>query len=84
MQALSDDQHIGAIEAKVDRLEKKVDEGFAEMRAEFKTVRGEMREDARELRGEIGALRRSMIQLFCGLTVPMILGFVAILLQHHL
>ncbi len=35
MQALSDEQHLDAIEAKVDRLEKKVDDGFAEVRSEI-------------------------------------------------
>jgi hypothetical protein len=84
MQALSDDQHVAAVEAKVDRLEKKVDDGFAEMRAEFKAVRSEAREDFRELRGEIGALHRLMIQAFSGLGLSMILGFAALLLQHHL
>jgi hypothetical protein len=84
MQALSDDQHIAAIEAKVDKLEKKVDDGFAEVRAEFKNVRTEMREDFREVRGEIGALHRLTIQLFAGMWLTMILGFAGILLQHQL
>jgi hypothetical protein len=83
MQALSDEQHIAAIEAKVDKLEKKVDDGFTEMRTEFKAVRNEAREDFRELRGEIGALHRLMIQAFSGLGLTMILGFAALLLQHH-
>jgi hypothetical protein len=84
MQALSDDQHIAAIEAKVDKLEKKVDDGFAEMRTEFKNVRAEMREGFREARGEIGALHRLLIQLSSGMFLTMILGFAGILLQHHL
>jgi hypothetical protein len=75
MQA-SDEQRIGA-------LEKKVDDGFAEMRTEFKAVRGEVREDLREVRGEIGALHRVTMQLFAGLWLTLILGFAAILLQHH-
>lgn len=54
MQALSDDQRIEA-------LEKKIDDGFAEMRTEFKTVRTEMRTEIkaseRELRAEIISAR---------------------------
>jgi hypothetical protein len=77
MQALSDEQRI-------DSLEKKVEEGFSQMRAEFRESRKEMREDLREVRGEIGALYRLMIQSFAGLGFTMILGFAALLLQHHL
>jgi hypothetical protein len=72
----SDEQRMGA-------LEKKVDDGFAEMRTEFKAVRGEVREDLREVRGEIGALHRVTMQLFAGLWLTLILGFAAILLQNH-
>ncbi|HEX4304523.1 MAG TPA: hypothetical protein VHZ54_00660 [Solirubrobacterales bacterium] len=95
MQALSDDQHIQAIDAKVDKVEKKVEDGFSEMRAEFNNVRSEMRAefnnvrsemraDFREARGEIGALHRLMIQLFSGMFLTMILGFATLLLQHYL
>lgn len=84
MQALSDGQHIAAIEAKVDRLEKKIDDGFAEIRTEFKNVRTEMREEVRAARGEA----RSDFRLLIGVLLPMyltiILGFAALLLQHHL
>jgi hypothetical protein len=80
MQALSDDQHIAAVEAKVDRLEKKVDDGFAEMRAEFTAVRNETREDFREVRGEIASLNRTIMTMWLTMT----LGFAGILLQHHL
>jgi hypothetical protein len=54
-------------EQRIEALEKKVDDGFAEMRTEFKAVRGEVREDLREVRGEIGALHRVTMQLFAGL-----------------
>jgi hypothetical protein len=67
MQALSDDEHMAVIEAKVDKLEKKVDGGFAETRTEFRAVRG-----------EINAIHRLMIQLFCGMFLTMILGFAGI------
>ena len=73
---------------RLDDLNKKVDDGFAEMRTEFRAVRAEM--DAKlgavegGLRGEIAALHRLMVQLFASLGVTMILGFAAILLQHHI
>jgi hypothetical protein len=66
MQALSDEQQL-------ERLERKVDEGFAEMRSEFKAVRAEARADFR---------------LIIGILLPMyltiILGFAALLLQHQI
>jgi hypothetical protein len=73
MQALPDKERI-------DALEKKMDDGFRE-------VRKEMRENFREVRGEIGALSRTIMTMrltmilgFAGI----ILGFAGVLLQHHL
>ncbi|HEY2478966.1 MAG TPA: hypothetical protein VGI17_09555 [Solirubrobacterales bacterium] len=90
MQALSDEQRI-------DALEKKIDDGFTEMRTEsqvmrgesqvmrgeFKEFRKEMREDLREVRGEIWSIYRLMFQTFAGLGLTMILGFAAVLFQLH-
>ncbi len=80
MQALSDDQHIAAVEAKVDKLEKKVDDGFATMQGEFKAVRSEAREDRQQLQGEIAGLNRTILAMW----LTMVLGFAGIVLQHHL
>jgi hypothetical protein len=80
MQALSDDQHIAAVEAKVDKVEKKVDDGFLEMRAEFNVVRNEGREDRRELQGEISRLNRTNLAMW----LTMVLGFAGIVVQQHL
>jgi hypothetical protein len=57
MQALSDDQHLAAIEAKVDKLEKKIDSGFAEMRADSIAMREQIASSERSLRTEIVAVR---------------------------
>jgi hypothetical protein len=64
MHALSDEQQL-------EQLGKKVDDGFSEMRA-----------DLREVRGEVGALHRTVIQVSFGLWLTLILGFAGILLQH--
>jgi molecular chaperone GrpE (heat shock protein) len=48
MQALSDEQRI-------DSLEKKIDDGFAEMRAEFKDLRHEMQAEFKALQSETQA-----------------------------
>jgi len=67
MQALSDEQQLA-------RLEKKVDDGFAETKTEFADVRAE----SRAVRVEIGNINRTILAMW----LTMILGFAAILLQH--
>jgi hypothetical protein len=52
---------------RLDDLNKKVDDGFDETRAEFRAVRA-----------EIGGLNRTVMAMF----LTMILGFAAILLQR--
>jgi hypothetical protein len=69
MHALSDEQQL-------ERLEKKVDDGFAEMRAEFRSIRGEMG----SLREEMGAMMRAVFWGFVGLFGTMIFGFAGIIL----
>lgn len=49
---------------RLDDLNKKVDEGFKEMRREFKAVRG-----------EIGALNRTIIQFAWGVVGTIFIGF---------
>jgi hypothetical protein len=65
---------------RIDGLEKKMDDGFKE-------VRKEMREDFREVRGEIGALNRTIMTMWLTMILGyagIILGFAGVLLQHHL
>jgi hypothetical protein len=62
MQAMSDEQQL-------ERLEKTVDDGFKETKAEFRAIRA-----------EIGGIHRSIHAMW----LTIILGFAAILLQNHL
>lgn len=55
----------------MDRLEKKMDDGFAEVRREFATVRSEHRSDYRTLLG---------VQLTT--IVALILGFAGMIVRH--
>jgi hypothetical protein len=64
MQAVSDEQLM-------ERLEKKVDAGFAEMRAEFSQVRSESRADF-----------RTLLSVIFGLWATTALAVVGILLGH--
>jgi hypothetical protein len=68
MQAPSDEHRIDSLE-NAEKLEKKVDDGFAETKTEFRAVRA-----------EIGGIHRSIQAMW----LTMILGFAAILLQNHL
>jgi hypothetical protein len=87
MQALSDEQQI-------ERLEKKVDDGFAETKSELRELSRGKRDDIHEVRGEIadvrgelGGLNRSIMAMWLtimAMWLTMILGFAGILLQHHL
>ena len=76
MQALSDDQRIGRLEGKVDGLDERVqglDKKVDRLETKVEGVRSEARADFRTLL----AVQMTTI-------VAMILGFAALLLQHHL
>jgi uncharacterized protein YdhG (YjbR/CyaY superfamily) len=84
MQALNDDQRIAAVE-------KKIDDGFAEMRREFRTVRTEMRTEIkaseRELRSEIISARsdaRADFRTLVALVVSLWAATVLTVLAAHL
>jgi hypothetical protein len=66
---------------RLDDLNHRVDEGFKEMRAEFRAVRLESRTEFTGVRGEIAALHRTILQLFGGMLATMVVGFLAILTQ---
>ncbi len=68
MHALSDDQQV-------ERLEQKVDDGFAEMRAEFKAVRAEARSDFRTLIAVNLTMLVAMIFGFASVTIAMLTHF---------
>jgi hypothetical protein len=65
MQAMSDEQRM-------DRLEKKVDDGFAETRAEFRAIRAEFRAEIGGINRNIQAMWLTMILGFGGLIIAML------------
>lgn len=79
MHALSDDQQV-------ERLEEKVDKGFAEMRAEFKAVRDEVGGELKAVRAEARTDFRTLIAVNLTMLTAMIFGFAGIIiamLTHH-
>jgi hypothetical protein len=73
-------------DGRLDDLNKKVDDGFMEMRTEFRALRGEMKSEFQAVRGEIqgvrdevAAMNRNLIQLTWGLIGMMLVGFLGII-----
>ncbi len=60
---------------RLDDLNKRVDDGFAEMRGEFRAFRAEMKSEFQAVRAEIGAVNRNLMQLTWGLIGAMLVGF---------
>lgn len=70
---------------RLDGLNHRVDEGFKEMRAEFRAIRGEMKGELQAVRAESAAqtamLNQTIYRLFGGMIVTWVVGVVAILTQ---
>ncbi len=91
MQALSDDAEMSRVEARVDCLEKKVDDGFAAVRADIKDVRGEIRDvrgeikegrgEIKDVRGEARADFRTLLGVQLAMFATMIFGFAGLLAE---
>lgn len=69
------DKRLDDLSARVEKIDRRVETGFTEMRAEFKAVRAEARKEFQAVRGEmegirteIGALNRTVVQ-FAGAVV---------------
>jgi hypothetical protein len=66
---------------RLDDLSSKVDDGFKDMREEFRAVRSEMQIEFQGVRGEIhgvrdvAAMNRNLVQLTWGLIGTMLVGF---------
>jgi hypothetical protein len=70
------------MDERMDALEQKVDDGFAEMRTEFKAVRTEFSTAIGEVRSEARADFRTLIAVMLSMSVAMILGFAGIILSQ--
>jgi hypothetical protein len=75
---------------RLDDLNHRVDEGFADMRTEFRAVRSEMqqefqafrvemKEEFQATRAEIGAVSRNLMHLTRGLIGTMLVGFLGVI-----
>jgi hypothetical protein len=60
---------------RLDDLNYRVDEGFGEMRAEFRALRLEMQTEFAAVRSEMAAMNRTMLQIMLGGFAVIIVGF---------
>ena len=65
---------------RLDDLNHRVDEGFKEMRTEFRAVRSEMQLEFQAVRSEMKGQTRLMIQLFGGMFATFAVGFIGIVI----
>jgi len=80
------DERLDDLNTKLDNLDRRMEAGFAEVRQEFRAVRGEMKSEFQAVRAEmtgglqsvqveIAALNRNLMQLTWGLIGTMLVGF---------
>lgn len=79
------DERLDDLKESVAGIDQRMETGFAEMREEFRAMRGEMQAEFQATRAEIGAVSRNLMHLTWGLIGTMLVGFlgtiVAILTQ---
>jgi hypothetical protein len=66
------DERLDDLNARVDRIEQRMDAGFAEMRAEFASLRQEMN-------AQFAAQNRMMAQLFGGMFATFVVGYLGVI-----
>lgn len=64
---------------RLDDLNRRVDDGFTDMREEFRAVRAEMQEEFRATRAEMTASRRTMVQAAAAIWTTSMVGFLGVI-----
>jgi hypothetical protein len=79
------DERLGDLNRKVDGIDRRMEAGFAEVRAEFRAVRMETHTEFAAVRAEMAAqveiLNKTMYRLFGGMLVAWVVGVIAIIAQ---
>ena len=66
------DKRLDDLNARVESVDRRMETGFAEVREEFRAVRGEMRSEFQAVRSEMAGMNRTLVQtMFAGFTVMM-------------
>jgi uncharacterized protein YPO0396 len=69
------DERLDDLNARLESVDQRMENGFAEMREEFRAMRGEMQSEFQAVRAEIGAVSRNLMHLTWGLIGTMLVGF---------
>jgi hypothetical protein len=79
------DERLDDLNARVDGVDRRMEAGFAEIREEFRAIRGEMKGEFQAVRTEMAAqaamLNQTMYRLFGGMLVAWVVGVIAIIAQ---
>lgn len=79
------DKRLDDLNARIESVDRRMETGFAEVREEFRAVRGEMRSEFQAVRSEMAAqaamLNQTMYRLFGGMLVAWVVGVIAIIAQ---
>jgi hypothetical protein len=73
------DQRLDDLNKRVEGIDQRMETGFAEMREEFRAMRGEMQGEFQATRAEIGAVSRNLMHLTWGLIGTMLVGFLGVI-----
>jgi hypothetical protein len=73
------DNRLDDLNARVESIDRRMETGFAEMREEFRAMRGEMQGEFQATRTEIGAVSRNLTHLTWGLIGTMFVGFLGVI-----
>lgn len=90
------DKRLDDLNARVESIDRRMEAGFAEIRQEFRAVRGEAKSEGQSIRGEMATgfasvraemaaqaamLNQTMYRLFGGMLVAWVVGVIAIIAQ---
>jgi CHASE3 domain sensor protein len=64
---------------RLDDLKQTVDEGFKEMREEFRAMRSELKEETGAIRSDISATNRMVAQVSWAMCGTMLIGFLSVI-----
>lgn len=79
------EKRLDDLNLRVESIDRRMETGFAEVREEFRAVRGEMQSEFQAVRAEMAAqaamLNQTMYRLFGGMLVAWVVGVIAIIAQ---
>jgi hypothetical protein len=72
------DERLDDLNAKVDRLDERMEDGFRDIRTEFRSVRAEAAAFQSEVAAQFAAQNRNLLLLFGGMFATLLVGFLSV------